>query len=127
MAQHICPRCGHEDECGYGSWPDRHPIAATVGGIFTLVFMGMMFSVYTSGAWTMTALVVAVVGVRALARARRRRAALATRAEWEHATLTAQSAGGPTIRRQPQQPQPWHVMTHWPTTPMQTTQIRARR
>lgn len=122
MTQHCCPRCGHEDECGYGSWPDRHPIAATVGGIFTLVFMGMMFSVYTAGAWTMTALVAAAVGVRAITRARRRRAALARRAEWDHSALMAQPPAGPTIRRHP-----WHVMTHWPTTPMQTAQIRTRR
>jgi hypothetical protein len=124
---HVCQRCGHEDDCGYGSWPDRHPILATVGGLFGLTFMGMMFSVYPGGAWTMTTLAAVVVGVRALGRARRRRAALATRAEWEHSALMAQSAGGPTIRRQPQQHGPWHVMTHWPTTPMQTAQIRARK
>jgi hypothetical protein len=99
---------------------------ATVGGLFGLTFMGMMFSVYPGGAWTMTGLAAVVFGVRALARARRRRAALVTRAGWEHSALMAQSAGGPTIRRQPQR-QPWHVMTHWPTTPMQTAQIRARK
>lgn len=122
-SQHICQRCGHEEECGYGSWPDRHPIMATVGGIFTLTFMGMMFSVYPGGAWTMTGLVAAVAGGRAIARARRRRAALVARAEWEHAAM-AQSPPA-TIRLHPHgppapPPSPWHVMTHWPTTKMRS-------
>lgn len=120
-SQHICQRCGHEDECSYGSWPDRHPVMATIGGLFGLTFMGMMFSVYPGGAWTMTGLAAVVFGVRALARRRRRRDALATRAEWEHSAMQAQSAPPP-----PPQPGPWHVMTHWPTTPMQTAQIRRR-
>jgi hypothetical protein len=37
MTEHICPRCGHQDECSYGSWHDRHPFLAVTGGLLTLV------------------------------------------------------------------------------------------
>jgi hypothetical protein len=103
MSEHVCPRCGHEDHCGYGSWVDRHPIMATVGGLFSLTFMGMMFSVYTSAAWTMVAIAAVVFGGRAAAREWRRRTALATRADYEHAKLMARQAM-PVIRLQPRDP-----------------------
>jgi hypothetical protein len=70
----------------------------------------------------MTGLAAVVAGVRAIAHSRRRRAALAARAEWEHAAMQARPVPPP-----PPQGGPWHVMTHWPTTPMNTAQIRARR
>lgn len=54
MTMPECPRCGHEDQCSYSNWFDRHPVLGVVGGMFGRVFMGMLFSVYTLGALLMT-------------------------------------------------------------------------
>lgn len=123
--EHVCPRCGYEDHCGYGSWVDRHPVMATAGGLFTLTLMAMMFSVYTSAAWTMVAIVGAVAGTRWVARERRRRIALATRADWEHAQLMVRQAM-PPIRfdaREPLAPRP---RPHIVMPPPQTQPLRRR-
>ncbi|MDX1888875.1 hypothetical protein [Mycolicibacterium sp. 050158] len=101
MTQHICPRCGHEDSCGYGTWPDRHPALATIGALFTLTFMGMMFSVYPIAATAMTALGAIGWRLRAAGRDKQRRAALAARADYEHARLMARSTPQPIRLLQP--------------------------
>jgi hypothetical protein len=64
-------------------------------GLLTLVFMGMMFSVYPIAATTMTVLAGVWLTVRAAATERRRRAALAARADYEHAALMARSMSQP--------------------------------
>lgn len=126
MSEHVCPRCGHEDHCGYGSWFDRHPVMTTVGALFSLTFMGMLFSVYTSAAWTMVTLAATAVGVRVLAKERQRRSALAARADYEHAQLMAR-AQMPAVLLHPRDarsPRPSiaerHVLRGYPTTPIQT-------
>ncbi len=130
MTQHICPRCGYENTCRYGNWFDRHSVMATIGGLSSLTFMGMMFSVYTSATWTMVALAATVIGVRALGTERQRRAALVARADWEHAQLMARSQM-PAIQLHPYAPlapQPRvaerHVMNQWPTTPIRSVARR---
>jgi hypothetical protein len=121
VSEHVCPRCGHEDHCGYGSWADRHPVMATIGGLFALVFMGMMFSVHPVASTAMVAMGAAVVGVRAAARERSRRHALAARADYEHARLMAQSQMPPIRLQAPPPLRPErHVMNSWPTTPIHT-------
>lgn len=105
MTTHSCPRCGHEEHCGYGNWPDRHPVMAVTGGIFALVFMGMLFSVYTTGALIMTTIAAVTVGIRATARIRRTRGALIRRADYEHAMTAARSMPQP-IRLPAPGPQP---------------------
>lgn len=53
MSTHWCRRCGQEWRCGHGSWLDRHPAAAVTAGLFTLVWMSRMLSVYPAAALTM--------------------------------------------------------------------------
>ncbi|TDO18105.1 hypothetical protein EV580_1286 [Mycobacterium sp. BK086] len=102
MTQHVCQRCGHEEPCSYGSWPDRHPVVATVGGLFALVFMGMMLSVHPVSSAVMIALALSWAGVRAIAREWRRRNALVARADYEHAQIQLRS----TIPPLPTMPYP---------------------
>lgn len=125
MSDHICARCGREDHCGYGSWPDRHPVLATVGGLVALMFMGCMFSVYTSAAFTMVALAGGIVAVRALSREWRRRRALATRAQWEHEQLVARQAM-PDIRLAPRDPISPQPQSHIVMPPPYTQPINRR-
>jgi hypothetical protein len=101
MSEHACPRCGLESGCSRGSWSDRHPVAAVIGGLLTLVWMSMMFSVYTVAALTMTALAAGAWAVRAAGRERARRDALAARAEWEHRALMAARPDVPLCRPTP--------------------------
>lgn len=89
MSNDGCPRCGLESSCPHGSWPDRHPAAAVTAGLFALVWMSMMFSVYPVASLIMTGLGAAVWGVRAAGRERRRREALSARADYEHRALMA--------------------------------------
>ncbi len=90
MTRHACPRCGLEDRtCSHGSWADRHPVAAVTAGLFTLVWMSMMVSIYP-GTAAVIITSVAVGGVVYFAvRERRRREALAARADYEHRALMA--------------------------------------
>jgi heme exporter protein D len=87
MSRDACPRCGLESGCSRGGWPDRHPVAAVIGGLLTLVWMSMMFSVYPVAALIMTALAAGAWAVRAAGRERARRDALAARADYEHRAL----------------------------------------
>lgn len=105
MTEHVCSRCGYDEPCSYGAWHDRHPVVAVIGGMFAIVFMGMLFSVYTLGATIMTVIVASAIGIRAIARERRTRAALVRRADYEHAVLMARSAM-PAIRLHPRNPVP---------------------
>ncbi|OBC11455.1 hypothetical protein A5784_35260 [Mycobacterium sp. 852013-50091_SCH5140682] len=126
-AQHICPRCGHEDRCEYGSWADRHPVLSTIAGLFTITLMSMMFSVYPVAAFTMTAFAGIWAGVRLAIRSRERRAGLAARADWEHAQVMAQPATPVQRMHAPTNPPPMaprHVMNVWPTSRIQTGQQR---
>lgn len=89
MTNHACPRCGLENRCSHGSWADRHPAAAVTAGLFTLAWMSMMLSVYPGAALAIIAIAAATWGVRATGRERRRREALAARADWEHRQVMA--------------------------------------
>jgi len=90
------------DECIYGSWPTGHPIMATIGGLFGLTFMGMNVQRLTpavrgrygvgSGGCSVS---VRSPDLESPA------AALARGPSGNTPRLTAQAAGGPTIRRQP--------------------------
>jgi hypothetical protein len=124
MAQHFCRRCGIEDTCHYGNWADRHPAWTVFAGLFTLVFMGMMFSEYPIAATSMTVLAAVWLGVRAVGREQRRRAALAARADYSHAALMAQWAPQPIHLPPPAAPSPTRTAAPWfgtmqePTGPM---------
>jgi hypothetical protein len=68
---------------------DRHPAAAVTAGLFTLVWMSMMLSVYPIAALTMIGLAGVSVAAYRTARNRQHREALVTRADWEHRALMA--------------------------------------
>lgn len=89
MSKHACPRCGYESRCSRGGWVDRHPAAAVTAGLFALVWMSMMLSVHPVAALTIIALVASATGVYFSTRGRRRREALAARADYEHAQVMA--------------------------------------
>lgn len=99
---------------------------ATMAGLFSLVFMGMMFSVYTSAAWTMVVIAAVVVGGRAAAREWRRRTALATRADYEHAELMERQAM-PVIRLRPRDPIAPRPRPQIVLPPPATQPVRGRR
>lgn len=98
----------------------------TVGGLFSLTFMGMMFSVYTSAAWTMVLIAAVVVGGRFGIREYRRRSALATRADYEHAQLMERQAM-PAIRLTPRDPMPARPRPNIVMPPPMTQPIDRRR
>jgi hypothetical protein len=89
VTRHACPRCGLESRCSRGGWVDRHPAAAVTAGLFALVWMSMMLSIHPVACVTL--IVTGAVGgaVYFAVRERRRREALATRADYEHAQLAA--------------------------------------
>jgi len=70
---------------------DRHPAAAVTAGLFTLVWMSMMLSVYPLAAAVLLALGASCWSLRTVGRERERRAALAARADYDHAQLMARS------------------------------------
>lgn len=81
MTTHACPRCGLESRCSHGNWPDRHPAAAVTLAVIVLA---------TVCAYPWLLAVAAVGGgVYWASRERRRREALAARADWEHRALMA--------------------------------------
>lgn len=87
MSKHACPRCGLERRCSHGSWPDRHPVAAVTAGLFALVWMSMMLSVYPIAALAIIAVFGISAAVALAGHERRRREALGTRADYEHRAL----------------------------------------
>jgi hypothetical protein len=89
MTNHACLRCGLESRCSHGSWADRHPAATVTAGLFTLTLMAMMLSQHPVAALTMIALAIAAGAVHQILRERRRREALAARADFEHAAWIA--------------------------------------
>lgn len=95
--QHICARCGHEDTCEYGSWHDRHPVAATLGALFALMWMCAMFDSYPVTAAVVTAIGGAGLAWRVVRRDRMRRDAIAARATWEHQQLMARQIPQPVV------------------------------
>lgn len=123
---------------------DRHPAAAVIGGLLTLFWMSLILSVYPIAGLTIIAVVAAAAGIHMLGRERRRRQALAARADWEYRAAMArygQASAGPDTAEQmrrtawqpdiwsaeqplspqlpaavrPANPAPWHVVTQWPT------------
>jgi hypothetical protein len=122
--RHYCPRCGLESNCSRGSWPDRHPVAAVVAGCWTLTFMGMMLSVHPIAAAVLIGVAAVGGGVYMAVRERRRREALAARADYENRQILAASVKWPALpapaptRRRP--------ADHWsPTEPIKATGSRA--
>lgn len=103
MTNCACVRCGLESPCLHGSWADRHPAAAVTLAVLVLA---------TVCAYPWLLAVVAVGGgVYWAARERRRREALAARADYEHRALMA--------RPLPQLPAPVprrRAADHWSTT-----------
>ncbi|RFZ05424.1 hypothetical protein VIMS_04926 [Mycobacterium marinum] len=116
MSQHPCPRCGLESNCSHGSWADRHPAAAVIFGIPSVLFV-----LGAIGAYPLVFIPLLVFGgaVYVADRERCRRQALAARADWEHRALVAAP-----IRR-PERPRPPALRRrptdHWSVTqPIQT-------
>jgi hypothetical protein len=119
MTNHACPRCGLETTCSHGSWADRHPAGAVTAGLFTLTLMSMMLSTHPIAALTVITLSGVALAARAAYRHRRRREALATRADWEHAALMAVPV--PPARPLPQRHPhtlPWRTITFLRTQPV---------
>lgn len=94
MSRHACPRCGLESRCSCADWADRHPAAAVTAGLFTLTLMAIMLSVHPIAALTMIGLAAVVAGVHMVSGERRRREALAARADYEHGALLANDCWG---------------------------------
>lgn len=125
MAEHSCPRCGLESRCSHGNWADRHPAAAATAGMFTLVWMSMMLSVYPLAALTLIALSAVGGAVYKTARERRRREALVARADYEHHALMA----APPVPVVPQAEDPvlLQVNMQLPTQPQRIAENVVRR
>ncbi|RFZ51500.1 hypothetical protein MSS2_03461 [Mycobacterium marinum] len=119
MSQHPCPRCGLESNCSHGSWADRHPATAVMLGIPTVLFVLGAIGAYP---WVFIPLIVAGAVAYTVERERRRRQALAARADWEHRALMATSlrwTPAPTLRQA--LPRKRRPADHWSTTqPMRT-------
>lgn len=91
MSNHTCPRCGYESHCSHGSWPDRHPVSATTGALFAMVFMSLMLSSFPFAGWSIVGLCVGGYVWLRIDRERDRREGLAKRADWEHRRLMEQA------------------------------------
>ena len=87
MTMHTCPRCGLEAYWAQGSWADRHPAAAVTAGLYTLTLMAIMLSIHPIAALAMVALTAASATVCMAVGERRRREALAARADYEYRAL----------------------------------------
>lgn len=125
MTTHSCPQCGYQTTCRYGSWWDRHPILAGFFGLPAFVFLIAAMATH----WWLT-IPVAMIGCTVyLARASRKRAALAARADADYrqmmlAAQRRQAATDELIHNTPledpplvppRNPAPWHVVTQLPT------------
>jgi uncharacterized membrane protein len=118
------------------SWADRHPAAAATAGLFSLTLMCMMFSEHPVAALTVTAVCALGAGVWLLDRERDRRAATAARADAANRELLRLMNAPKAIRLNPA-PNPRgpalggvasrHVMNRFPTTPLDTHPMGARR
>ena len=90
MTQYACSRCGHG--CHHARpWHDRHPAAAVAAGLCALVWMSMMLSVHPVAATAVLSTVVVGAAVYFAHRERRRREALAARADYENARIVAKA------------------------------------
>lgn len=117
--KHSCPRCGFGSS--HDTWADRHPVAATILAVIAL-------TIAVTHPW--------LVGVAAVGGAvcfahheRRRRQALAARADWEHQALMAASLKWPAHpKKLPARPAPAprrRGADHWSTTePLRTGRNR---
>jgi hypothetical protein len=125
MRRHSCARCGWESTCDRGGWVDRHPAAAVTAGLFGLVWMSMMLSVYPLAAATLLTIGAAVWFIRAATDTRRRRDALAARADWEHRKLMARAMFSPVER--PRRLSRQRGADHWsPTEPLKANPAAVR-
>ncbi len=140
MTQHACIRCGFESKCSHGGWADRHPTAAVMLGMPTVLFTLGAIGAYP---WVFIPLIAAAALAYVADREWRRRQALAARADWDYRTA-ARNQQTPAVRdaaeqmrrtawqpdvwsaEQPLSPQlphavrpanpaPWHIVTQWPT------------
>lgn len=109
----------------HGSWPDRHPTAATSAGLFTLTLLSMMLSVHPV-AGTAVVVLLGLAGFAVLVdRERQRRADCAARAERDYrrnAELVVSFDHGRQLATvkpaRPRRPAPWHVVSLLPTEPL---------
>lgn len=124
MRRQYCPRCGLESHHSQGGWHDRRPTGAVV---LTVIMLAMA----VTHLWLFG--VAAVGGALYFThRERRRREALAARADYEHRRLMASAVFEPQWPRgflpaPVKHPAARHVLTQWPTTPMPTQPIRRNR
>lgn len=129
MTSDACPRCGYEPHriarIYPGGWADRHPAAAVTAGLFTLTLMSMMLSVHPIAALTLIGLGVVAWGVRVTSLNRRRREALAARADYEYRALAA--APVPAVRPLPHGQAyslPWQAVSLLSTQPLRRPRMR---
>jgi hypothetical protein len=103
MSRHACPRCGFESS--HDTWADRHPAAAV-----TLIVV--VLAMCTAHPWLLAVIAVgaALYGAH---RERRRREALAARADWEHRQLMAMQ---PAFLCQPVERPRRRAADHWSRT-----------
>jgi hypothetical protein len=94
MTMHTCPRCGLETHCVQGGWADRHAAAAVTAGLYTLTLMAIMFSIHPIAALAMIAVTAVTATVCLAVGERRRRDALAARADYEYRALMGRTGNG---------------------------------
>lgn len=108
---HTCPRCGYQQHAGQHPalrWTDRHPAATVALAVVGLISV-------TGYPWLLA--VLAVAGLAYLAdREGQRRAAVAARADFEHAALLAAQARPLVLPPLPRQHPAYALMTA-PTKP----------
>jgi hypothetical protein len=128
VANYLCPRCGFETS--RDGWWDRHPAAAVCAAVFGgLPALYTLAGIILAYPWFFIPVLIVVCAV-VVDRRMRRRAAIAARADHEHREMMSQAifAGRNIVPPQIQLPSPRfgprHVMTRWPTTPMQTRPLR---
>lgn len=79
MSTHNCPRCGYQQHYRLARWTDRHPAATVALAVVGLISV-------TAYPWLLAVLAVAGLAY-GIDRERQRRAAVAARADYEHAAL----------------------------------------
>lgn len=116
MTSHGCPRCGLETQRSHGAWPHRHPAAAVTLAVIVLAMV-------VAHPWLVGCLAVGGV-LYAVDGERRRRQALATRADWEHRALIAAPLTWPSppreVPRPPGPPRQRPADHRSPTEPIRT-------
>lgn len=129
MSKHACPRCGFESS--RDRWHDRHPFAAVLLALPTLYTIVGVILAYP---WFFIPLLI-IAAALWLERQRRRRAAIAARADYDYrkqmvramkllptpplsAPMPQLPRRGGIVRTPP--PPPHHILNTCPTAPMRT-------